>query len=346
MSRTSLRPDLPDRLGFAVSQQPYTAKLDQNESPIDLPAEWKSEIARALAAEAWNRYPQPARYARAKAAFAQVVGIEPERLLLTAGGDQGIMVAFAAAAGPGRRALVLEPTYPLFAQFARLSHTPFDRVIVPPGSLPTEAQLAAPYALRCLVSPNNPTGTRLPDALVAFALDQAGLTFVDEAYVDFADGSVHGLLARDNLLIGRSLSKALLAGVRLGYCLGHPEVIAACEQLLFAPYHLNTLQLTVAERYGEVRPHVMRAVAQVRGERDLLFVALSERGLTPVPSQGNFLLFQCPDAPTAAAQLAARGVRVRDVSTLPGLSSHLRVTVGTSEESEQFLRSLAACPKL
>ena len=337
-----LRPDLPAPSAFSVRELPHRAKLDQNESPVDLPPELKRSLGEALAVEPWNRYPQPARYRTAKAAFAHALGVEPERLFLTAGGDQTILCAFWAAGGPGRPALVFEPTYPMFAHYAEVTATPLRRVVLGPEMTLGPAAVAGPFALRCLVSPNNPTGTLVGQAVVEAALAAGGLTFVDEAYADFAGVSVAPLgAAHPNLLVGRSLSKSLLAGVRLGYALGDPAVVAACEHLFFAPYHLGLAQLVVAERYAEIRPHALAAAAAVRGERTRLATALGARGLRVFPSHANFLLFEIPNASAMAADLAARGVRIRDVSGLPGLSCHLRVTVGSPEENDRFLGALA-----
>jgi histidinol-phosphate aminotransferase len=339
-----LRSDLPERAPFSISELPHRAKLDQNEAAIDLPSELKADLARAMAAESWNRYPQPKRYVTAKAAFAQAVGIPPERLALTFGGDQTILAAFFLAGGADRRALFFEPTYPMLSHYARVTGTPCERVVLGPEMLLTRAHLLGDFALRCFVSPNNPTGGRVDDALVQAALDHEGLVFVDEAYADFAGESVlagGAQVAADNLLVGRSLSKALLAGLRLGYAIGAPEVIALVEQIFFAPYHLSSAQLVIAERFADIKPHVERAVAQVRAERTRLVAALATLVPRVHPSVANFVLFDVPSPARVAGALAQRGIRIRDVSRLPGLSHHLRVTIGTRSENDAFLAELA-----
>jgi histidinol-phosphate aminotransferase len=334
-----LRPDLPDRAAFTVSELPHRAKLDQNESAIDLPAELKRDLAAQIAAESWNRYPQPKRYVSAKAAFAQALGLEPERLAITFGGDQAILAAFWLAGGADRRALVFEPTYPMFGHYARTTGTPCERVVLGAEMQITREHLNGDFALRCFVSPNNPTGGRVEDSLIAAALDRDGLVFVDEAYADFAGQSCAGL-ARENLLIGRSLSKALLAGLRLGYCIGAPAVIEMIEQIFFAPYHLASAQLVIAERFADIKPHVERAVAEVRAERARVFAALTPIVPRVHPSAANFILFEVDDAARVATALAHRGIRIRNVSALPGLSHHLRVTIGTPGENNLFLGEL------
>ena len=118
-----LRPDLPAPNTFTVSEKPHRAKLDQNEAAMDLPAPLKEELGRALAAGAWNRYPQPRDYLEAKTRLAGAVGVAPEQLALTVGADQVIQAAFLLADGPGRRARWFEPTYPYVALASRVTGT-------------------------------------------------------------------------------------------------------------------------------------------------------------------------------------------------------------------------------
>jgi len=351
MTLRCLRPDLPPPSGFTVRELPHTAKLDQNEAPLDLPAELKRELTEELAARAWNRYPQPAQYFAAKRRLAEAIGVEPASVCLTVGGDQAILAAFHVAGGPGRRARWFEPTYPYVALAAHLTSTVAGAVTLGPDvdeRIDAAAVDAEPRPqLVVLVTPNNPTGGCAPAAAVEAALaDPARLVFLDEAYADFAGESRLADVARHpNLAVGRSLSKAALAGVRLGYVVAHPEIVGALEQLFTAPYHLNAWQLVVAARLPDIAPHVAAAAARTAAERDRLTAALAAiDGIAPRPSRANFVLFHVAgDGGRARAvheALARSGVRIRDVGGLPGLACHLRVTVGTPEEDDRFLAAL------
>jgi histidinol-phosphate aminotransferase len=343
-----LRPDLPSPGSFTVNESPHRAKLDQNEAPFDLPDEVKQEIAAALAARAWNRYPQPAEYARARAKVAGALQLDPERIALTVGADQVIQGAFLLAGGPGRRARWFEPTYPYIALASRATGTIGEGIVLGEEIdtlIDPQQVLAAPAPhLLVFVSPNNPTGG-LPQrrAIEAALADDGRLVLVDEAYHDFSGDTVLDDLGhRPNLLIARSLSKSLLAGARLGFAIGHPDTIAAFDRLYTAPYHLNALQLLVAERYGELLRHIRSSSDRVTRECEWLYAALTRLpGVTPRPSQGNFVLFRVEGHAIAVhARLADAGVRIRNVSGLPGLSEHLRVTAGTREENELFITEL------
>jgi histidinol-phosphate aminotransferase len=339
-----LRPDVPLKPSFSVSEVPHRAKLDQNESPFEPPAEVKRAIVQGLEGRAWNRYPQPRRYAEVKERFAAALGLAPQQVVLTAGCDQVILLAFWAAGGPGRRARIFEPTYPMFGYYGRITGTTVDRVVLDADFDLAAEGLGSPVDLLCLVSPNNPTGDGPDRALILEALQRRprGLVLVDEAYADYARSSVVDLLdAHPNLLVGRSLSKAMLAGVRLGYAVGHPELITALENLLFVPYHLSALQLEVAWQLDQVLPHLERRVDQILAERERVDVGIRALGCRTYPSRANFVLFEVGDAAATYAALLERGVRLRDVSGMPGLGQHLRVTIGTDEENAIFLDALA-----
>ena len=132
--------------------------------------------------------------------------------------------------------------------------------------------------------------------------------------------------------------------MRLGWGVGHPELVTTLEAMLFAPYHLNAWQLAVAASYERLLPQVQRQVAQIVAERGRVERRLGELGVRFWPSRGNFVLFSTSDAAATHRRLLADGVRVRDVSVLPGLDEHLRVTIGAPTENDLFLDSLAASP--
>jgi histidinol-phosphate aminotransferase len=343
-----LRPDLPESYSFSVSQKPYRAKLDQNEAPIDVPGEVKRAIAEELAARPWNRYVQPAEYGEAKAELGEVFGIDPDRLMVTAGADQAIEAAFLLGGGPGRRARWFEPAYPYVAHSAMRTFTVADPVVLGAevDSAITPALIdAEPRAdMIVLVTPNNPTGGLPSDEVVEAALaDGDRFVLLDEAYSEFSGVSRIGDLDRyPNLAIARSLSKSLLAGAHIGFLVAHPEAIAIAEQLYTAPYNLNAMQVILARRYRDIAPHVAGVAEQVRSERERIRAALAELdGIAPRAGHANFVLFHVGDGAAALyKELAEAGVRIRNVGGLHGMAGYLRVTVGTSEDNDTFLEAI------
>ena len=337
-----IRPGLPTRSALTVSSLPCRAKLDQNESPSDLPVELKAELSREIERAGWNRYPQPSDYVEARRAFAAALGLDPDRVVLTAGCDQAIQGAHFVAGGPGRRALVFEPTYPMLAHAGLMAGTEVRRVELGPGYELRPEHVAGDHDLLLVASPNNPTGSSVPREVVEAALGTRAYVFVDEAYHDLSRRTVLDLLeVHPNLMVGRSCSKSLLAGMRLGYAVSRPEVALRLDQVLTAPYHLGVAQLVLARRFAEILPHVAAAADGAIAERERLRAALERLGLFVYPSEGNFLLVRTDRAAELYEALARRGIRLRHAPLIPGLAGHLRVTVGTRAEGDLLVESLA-----
>jgi histidinol-phosphate aminotransferase len=327
---------------LTVSQLPCQAKLDQNESPLDLPRELKASLLDELAAADWNRYPQPTEYRTAKVGMAQALGLDPDTLSLTAGCDQAIQGAHFLAGGPGRRALVFEPTYPMLAHAGLMAGTEVERIALGPAyRIRPEHLTSGDHHLILIASPNNPTGELLAPDLLELALARSAMVFIDEAYYDLSGVTVaHLVPERPNLMIGRSCSKSLLAGMRLGFTISHPEVALRLDQLLTAPYHLGHAQLILARRFAELRPHVETSARAVIAERQRLESALSRLDLEVYPSRGNFLLIKLDRAAEVYQGLALAGIRIRYAPLIPGLEGHLRLTVGTTEQNDALLTRL------
>ena len=337
-----LREDIEFKSSFTVSQKPFKAKLDQNESPYDLPDDTKAYLLERVREVAWNRYPQPLTYSNVKERFAAEIGVEPERVALTFGGDQTILSAFLIAGGPGRKAIIFEPTYPMFRHYAVATGTDADVVVLGEGYRPSpEHFLGKGYHIVTFVSPNNPTGNLVDEDVVKAALETGALVFVDEAYYPFARTSVWDRFKDyPNLMVGRSLSKSMLAGMRMGYVLSSEKVINAVDHMNFAPYNLTHVHLVLFNEYGVIKPHLNRGADTVIRERERITEFLRDRGLNPFPSRANFVMFKTEGHRELYEFLADSGVRIRDVSGLPGLSNHLRVTVGLPEENDLFMQAV------
>jgi len=327
---------------FTVSELPHKAKLDQNEAPFDLPDHIKSQLTEKLTEYQWNRYPQPSTYLKAKESFAKTIGFKPENIVLTMGGDQLIQAAYLIAGGHNRNALIFEPTYPMFFHAAKFNQTNVTRIELSADELPTKRHInESEHNIVFLVSPNNPTGAAPGDEVVEAALSMNSLVFLDEAYVDYAKKSMaHLVNDYPNLFIARSTSKSCLAGIRLGYGIGHPDIINAMETILTAPYHLSYLQLTIAKHFDIIKPHLNDLADVIIAERERVSKRFKDMGVSFIPSQCNFILFKVADAPAIFLRLSESGVRVRSLHSIPGLSEYVRVTIGKREENDIFLEKL------
>ncbi len=345
-----IRPAVRQAHPYLVGGRPdVCVKLNQNESPFDLPDDLKREVLDAFLEIPFNRYPaeQPERLRHALGVH---LGHDPAGLLLGNGSNELAHTLGLAMVGPGTPVVLPRPQFALYETTVRL----FGGEVVGVAPRPdlhfdTDALVAAVEArkpaLTVLASPNNPTGLALPpDDIERIVRAADGFVVVDEAYVEFNDGpDAQALLPRyPNLLVMRTFSKAFgLAGLRVGYLMGHPAVIA---ELLKArlPFMVDRLAETAALALLK-RPALLHArVAELKASCRVLTAGLQALdGVTVVPSQTNFVLFRTPlPAPVVLARLAENGVLVRSMGGYPELPDYLRVNAGTPDENKAFLAAL------
>ncbi|HEU0187303.1 MAG TPA: aminotransferase class I/II-fold pyridoxal phosphate-dependent enzyme, partial [Gallionellaceae bacterium] len=198
-------------------------------------------------------------------------------------------------------------------------------------------------ALIFLAYPNNPTGNLFDAATVAAIIEAApGLVVVDEAYYAFASDSFLPHLARyPNLLVMRTFSKLGMAGLRLGFLAGSPAWLGQLEKLRL-PYNVGVLPQVVASVLLQHHDVLLQQAAQIKQDRAWLFERLvGTVDVHAYPSEANFILFQLPRAGKVFGGLKQRGVLIKNLDGgHPALADCLRVTVGTAEQNEKFIRAL------
>jgi histidinol-phosphate aminotransferase len=218
-----------------------------------------------------------------------------------------------------------------------LTHEVVDRVL-------EEAEPVVTF----LCSPNNPTGRAEPEELIAYVLERApGLVVVDEAYGQFAERSALDLIrdgapGSERLVVARTFSKTWsMAACRLGYMVGHPEVVSACEAVVL-PYHLDAITQAAGVLALRHEPEMRDRVSSIVSERRRLATAMSGLEVQSWPSDANFILFRPlrRDARQVWSDLLDEQVLIRDCSGWPGLTGCLRVTIGTPEENDIFVAAL------
>lgn len=355
-----LRPDLRGQSPYGAPQLDVPIALNTNENSYPVPAEVVETITATVreAASGLNRYPDreftDLREALAAYLCRSGTAIEASQVWAGNGSNEVLLHLLQAFGGPGRVALGFTPAYSMHPIITRTTGTTWVdgmRGVPGQGRFDLSAESAvqqvrehAPHIV-FLCSPNNPTGTALGLDVVEAVYDAAphALIVVDEAYAEFArpgTPSALTLLAdRPRLVVTRTMSKAFaLAGARLGYLAADPAVTDALR-LVRMPYHLGTQTQAVALAALTHTDLMLATVGVIKDQRDRIVAELSRMGLSPVPSDANFVLFgHLPDAPATWRELLDRGVLVRDV----GIPHHLRVTAGTPEETTAFLEALAA----
>jgi histidinol-phosphate aminotransferase len=330
--------DVPVRLN--VNENPY----GPSEAVARDAAEVVARVARDL-----NRYPDR-EFTALREGLAKYLGhgVTPDQVWAANGSNEVMLHILQAFGGPGRTAVSFAPTYSMYPEYSRDTHT---RWVV--GHREQDFTLDIGHAVSVieterpsvvlLPSPNNPTGTALPlDTVVA--LTQAApdcVVVIDEAYAEFrregTPSALELLPTTPNLIVTRTMSKAFaLAGGRVGYLAASAE---ACDALRVVrlPYHLSAVTQAVACVALDHADELLARVDDLRKERDLTVDWLREQGHQVADSDANFVLFGTFEDRHAVWQgLLDRGVLIRET----GPDGWLRVSIGTADEMAAFKAAL------
>lgn len=344
-----IRDDVRAMTAYAVASADGLVKLDAMENPYGLPEPLHRDIAEAVAAADFNRYPDPTAPALVRR-LRQVMGIGPEHgVLLGNGSDEIIHIIIQCVARPGAVVLAPRPSFVMFgryAQFAGLRYVgvPLREDFDLDAGAFMEAMREHRPAVVFIAYPNNPSGNLFPEEVLARIVAAApGLVVIDEAYHAFAGKSFMPRLGEfPNLVVMRTLSKLGLAGIRLGYAAGRPGWIGEFDKVR-PPYNVNVLTQVVAERVL-AHHNVLDAQARsISADRERLARELGALPHTRVfPSEANFLLVRVPDAPKVFEGMRRRGVLVKNLhGGMPLLDHCIRITVGTPEENRRCIAAFS-----
>ena len=282
----------------------------------------------------------------------QSIGIDPARVVVTAGGDEAIDRIMRTALAGDRKSIVTHvPSFEMVEIYAANYGGKLDAVPWLSGDFPLDALTAkidSTTALVVVTSPNNPTGSVLSvDQILAIASSAklAGCQLlVDFAYVEFADvNPTLDLISQDHVMLVRTFSKAWgLAGLRVGYLLAPSAAAANLIRQAAGPFPVSAVSLEIARRcLAGYQGQLQTNLALVKTMRQLLAHLLERCGAQPLPSQGNFVLAKFVDAEKIWQELAADGVGVRKFPGAPSLINHLRITCPVSAtEYLQLAQSL------
>ncbi|MFO0752548.1 MAG: histidinol-phosphate transaminase [Thermodesulfovibrionales bacterium] len=334
LSRKNIRSLRP----YEAKETPCRVKLDANESPYaPFPLEEWKERALSL-----NRYPDP-NAGELKRRISRAFSVRPEEVLLGNGSDELIYCLITAFGGPVFYPVPTFSMYGIIAQALGAEHRgiPLDGEF----DLDREKMLAAVKegrpSLLFLSSPNNPTGNCFStDKILRIVEASKGIVVVDEAYQPFSSerGFLPFLKDYPNLVVLRTLSKIGFASLRVGFMMADRGLIAEVNKVRL-PFNINGISQAVAAEAFKRRRAVQAAVRSVIAERERLSAALRTfEGVTPYPSEANFVLMTVKDAEAVHRKLQKAGVLVRNLSG--AIKGALRVTVGTPEENTLFLEAL------
>jgi histidinol-phosphate aminotransferase len=285
-----------------------------------------------------------------KQKLAEKLGIKSENLILGNGSSELIEFAGHALLGPGVEAVMSQYSFAIYLLIARLFGA---RPVVVPAinyghDLPAMLAAITPDTRIIFVAnPNNPTGTMVGKAELARFVDQVPervLLVLDEAYIEFVDDPADFLRlirsgAKPNLLIMRTFSKIFgLAGLRIGYGIAVPELVAALETVR-APFNINSIAQAGALAALDDLDHVQNTRTNNAAGIKLLSDGLRALGIEYVPSAGNFILVRVGDGKRVFEALQKLGVIVRPMGGYD-LPEWVRISVGSPAENRRLLEAL------
>jgi histidinol-phosphate aminotransferase len=287
-----------------------------------------------------------------KQRLAAGLGVEPRHLILGNGSNEVLEFVGHALIAPGSEVVVSEYC---FAVYPIVTHLCGGRLVSVPArdyghDLRAMRQAITPRTTVVFVAnPNNPTGTLAPAAEVLELIEQVPanvLVVIDEAYIEFMDKPLDLLPlirsgAKPNVVLTRTFSKIHgLAGLRLGYGIGHPEVIGAFEKVR-QPFNINSMAQVAALAALDDTAHQERTRQNNAAGLRLFEEGFGRLGLEYIPSAANFILVRVGDGQRCFLELQRRGVITRPMGGYR-LPEWIRISVGTPAENARCLAELGA----
>jgi histidinol-phosphate aminotransferase len=278
------------------------------------------------------------------AALADYAGVSADMIACGCGSDDLLDSAIRAFAEPGEVLCLPEPSFSMIPVFARTNGlSPVSIPLTDSFDADVDAMLETGARIIYLCSPNNPTGGGLPRGIVEQIVERArGLVIIDQAYVEFGGDSYTDLASSSRtVLVTRTMSKAFgLAGLRVGYGIGSPELIAEVLKAR-GPYKVNALAERAAiAALSSDQDWVADRVNDVIVNRSKFRTELAKLGIASLESSANFVLVPVGDCAAVSRRLERAGIRVRALPGLAGIGDAIRIAIGPWEMMQPCLDAL------
>lgn len=334
---------------YVPGEQPKIAnliKLNTNENPYG-PSPRVLDVLRAGIADSLRLYPDP-NSDRLKAAIAKFHGLQAEQVFVGNGSDEVLAHTFQALLKHDAPLLFPDITYSFYPVYCGLYDIAYETI---PLNERFEIQVDdyfKPNGGIIFPNPNAPTGIPLKLSEIERLLkaNTASVIVIDEAYVDFGTESAVSLINQfPNLLVTHTLSKARsLAGLRVGYALGHPDLIEGLLRVKdsFNSYPVDSLAAAGAIAAMEDVAYFEMTRQKVMATRQQLVSAMQAMDFEVLPSGANFIFAKHPerDGTELTALLRERNIIIRHFKKPARVAPYLRITIGTDEENQQLIAAL------
>lgn len=337
---------------YVPGEQPKLAnlvKLNTNENPYG-PSPRALEAIRAATGESLKLYPDP-NAEQLKLAIARYHAVDSSNVFVGNGSDEVLAHVFLALLKQARPILFPDISYSFYPVYCGLYQMEFETIPLADDFSIQVGDYARPHGEKCggiiFPNPNAPTGCLVPltDIERLLQSNRDSVVVIDEAYVDFGGESAMPLtVSYPNLLVVQTLSKSRsLAGLRVGFAVGHVDLIEALERVKnsFNSYPLDRLAIAGAVAAFEDREYFDKTCRAVIATREKLGSELKAFGFEVLPSKANFIFVRHPqhDAQELALALRQRSIIVRHFK-LPRIEQFLRITVGTDEQCAALVAAL------
>ena len=296
-----------------------------------------------------NRYPDPNQNA-IRESLSKLISIPKENLFFGVGSDEIIELLVKIFCNPREdETIVCEPTYGMYKVCCDINDIEVKNVPLDSNFdidlISAKNSVTEKTKIVFLCSPNNPTGNLLSkEKILELTNSVNSIVVIDEAYIDFAndDGLIKEAIQIPNLVVTRTFSKAWgLAGIRCGYAVANEKII----KLLFkvkSPYNINKLTSNfILKALNNKSKHDL-FVNEIISERKRIENELKNISLVinVLPSDSNFISFKVEKPKEVFSFLESKGIIIRDRSNQFNFSGYLRVSIGTKEENDEFLKQL------
>lgn len=334
---------------YVPGEQPKLAnliKLNTNENPYG-PSPKVLEALHGQIGEALRLYPDP-NSDRLKAAIALYHGLNPSQVFVGNGSDEVLAHVFQALLKHDAPLLFPDITYSFYPVYCGLYGISYETVALTDCFEINVDDYLKPNGGIIFPNPNAPTGIPLKSSEITRLLEANldSVVVIDEAYVDFGTESAVSLIDKfPNLLVIHTLSKARsLAGLRVGYALGHPDLIEALTRVKdsFNSYPIDRLAAAGAVAAIEDHAYFETTRQNVIATRENLVSALVSLGFEVLPSGANFIFTKHPNKEGAelAALLRDRNIIIRHFKQPARIAAYLRITIGTNQQNQQLITAL------
>ncbi|MDP3513028.1 MAG: histidinol-phosphate transaminase [Sulfuritalea sp.] len=333
---------------YVPGEQPKLAnlvKLNTNENPYG-PSPRVLEAIRAATGESLKLYPDP-NAEQLKLAIAKYHAVDSSNVFVGNGSDEVLAHVFLALLKQAQPILFPDISYSFYPVYCGLYQVAYETIPLASDFSIQVGAYTRPNGGIIFPNPNAPTGCLVPLAEIERLLqsNRDSVVVIDEAYVDFGGESAIPLtVSYPNLLVVQTLSKSRsLAGLRVGFAVGHVDLIEALERVKnsFNSYPLDRLAIAGAVAAFEDRAYFEQTCQAVVATREKLSGELQAFGFEVLPSQANFIFVHHPqrDAQELALALRQRSIIVRHFK-LPRIEQFLRITVGTDEQCAALVAAL------